>query len=101
MVFSMTTPQRKAVRRTTVPRWFVALAAVYGTVLTFLAASFILGIHSGSATHAGSALMTGFTQWWPSATTAAAVVAVVCVSFGIAASRKRRIRRAPAYRKAI
>ncbi|MGC4933111.1 hypothetical protein ACLQ3C_05465 [Gordonia sp. DT30] len=79
-------------RFTTVPRWFAALATVYGTALTFLAAAFILGASTWShtATASASAIGDGFAHWWPSASLAAAIVAIILVSFGVAASRRRR-----------
>lgn len=82
----------RANRRTTVPRWFAALAAVYGTILTFLATALFLGVSTGSHRVSGSALADGFAHWWPSASLAAAVVAIILVAFGAAASRRRHTR---------
>lgn len=79
-------------RGTTVPRWFAVTAAIYGSVLTFLAVAFVLGSSTWSRTHTASALADGVEKWWPTAVLAAAVVAVLLAGFGIAASRTRRAR---------
>ncbi|WHU46657.1 hypothetical protein QNM97_22195 [Gordonia sp. L191] len=96
MASSRMNPQRgissRADRRTTVPRWFAAMAAVYGTAVTFLAVAFLLGASTWSHSASGSAIADGFARWWPSASLAAAIVAIVLVTFGAAASRRRRTR---------
>ncbi|MEP9393913.1 hypothetical protein ABLE92_23125 [Gordonia sp. VNQ95] len=82
---------RRTTRSTTVPRWFAVLAAVYGSLLTFLAVAFYLGA-STSKTHTAAALVDGVGRWWPSAVLAAALMASLLVGFGAAASRTRRSR---------